>query len=53
MHISRLVPGREDVLIIDRNFLEEHDGSHYLPKARRTAPLYRRGALHDSTALAP
>ena len=55
MHIfiSRLVPGREDVLIIDRNFLEEHDGSHYLPKARRTAPFYSRSAVHNFTALAP
>ena len=53
MRTSRVVPGRKDILIIQPIFLEEHDGSHYLPKARRTAPLYRRGALHDSTALAP
>ena len=53
MRTSRVVPGRKDILIIQPCFLEEHDGSHYLPKARRTAPFYSRGAVHNFTALAP
>ena len=55
MHMltSRVVPGREDILILEPYFLEKHDGSHYLPKARRTAPFFRRGAVHNFTALAP
>ena len=52
-HHSRVVPGRKDILILEPYFLEKHDGSHYLPKARRTAPFYRRGAVHNFTALAP
>ena len=53
MRTSRVVPGRKDILIIEPCFLEEHDGSHYLPKARRTAPFYSRSAVHNFTALAP
>ena len=55
MHMltSRVVPGREDILILEPYFLEKHDGSHYLPKARRTAPFYSRSAVHNFTALAP
>ena len=51
MRTSRVVPGRKDILIIQPCFLEEHDGSHYLPKARRTAPFYRRGAVRAFTTL--
>ena len=39
MRTSRVVPGRKDILILEPYFLEKHDGSHYLPKARRTAPF--------------
>ena len=53
MRTSRVVPGRKDILIIEPYFLEERDGSHYLPKARRTAPFYSRSAVHNFTALAP
>ena len=53
MHMctSRVVPGRKNILILQPYFLEEHDGSHYLPKARRTAPFYRRGVVHAFTFL--
>ena len=46
-----MVPGREDVLIIEPHHLKEHDGSHYLPKARPTAPFYRWGVVHAFTIL--
>ena len=46
-----MVPGREDVLIIARDHLKEIDGTHYLPKARRTAPFNRWGVVHAFTFL--
>ena len=54
-HHSRVVPGRKDILILEPYFLEKHDGSHYLPKARRTAPIYRRHSaqFHRSGAIIP
>ena len=51
MRTSRVMPGRKDMLIIQTCFLEEHDGSHYLPKARRTAPFNRWGVVHAFTFL--
>ena len=46
-----MVPGRDDVLIIERDHLKEIDGTHYLPKARRTAPFNRWGVVHAFTIL--
>ena len=53
MRTSRVVPGRKDILILQPYFLEEHDGSHYLPKACRLR-LFIVGALcafHRSCAI--
>ena len=53
MRTSWVVPGRKDVLIIQPCFLEKHDGSYYLIKARRTAPVYSSAQFHRSGAMIP